>query len=685
MKKLSLSSILGAVAIIAPMQVFSQTSVTLDGTSGTNTTAATHSTSGGLTIGLGFFVDYLIVGGGGGNGGGVTNVAYPSGGGGGGVISGSAHQVGTMNYNLTVGAGGTAGGNGDGGDGGSSSLFGQTAGGGLGPKTTNPGVGGTSASGFLGGDRASGPANGAQGGGGGGNAGAGTDGIYIASPLTRIGGTGGVGTNSTITGTSLMYGFGGGGGAPGGNFQNGDGTTNVNARANSGGGGAGAGTGGGPGAAGTVVVRYQGSAAATGGTITAGTGSAIGYTIHSFTSTGSSSFNMSSVNLNQRLGTTASGLISGIGTMEFVGPGRLILTADNTYVGDTTITAGTLQVGNGGVTGGLGTGNVINHSALVVNRSGSIEIAGNISGNGTLLKEGSGTLTLSGTNNFSGGTTVTGGVLTGSSASLVGAIVNSATVEFNQSSTGTYAGSMSGNGSLRKVGSGVVAFSGNSSSFSGNTTISAGELKVNGSLASSAVTVENGGILGGSGTVGATTVESGGTISPGNSPGTLQIAEDLNWFANGNYNWQIHNATSTAGSGWDLIDVAGQLNLSALSSSNRFNINLWSLSSIGPDVNGAAVNFNPYQNYTWTIVTTTGGIVGFSGTDQFTINTAAINGTAGFANAVPSGGVFTIEQSGDNLNLVYTIPEPSSFALLAVGAGLLALRRRAMKKAGRIS
>lgn len=474
-----------------------QTSVTLDGTSGSNTTAVPYSTSGNLTVSLGFFVDYLIVGGGGGNGSGALNVAYPSGGGGGGVIAGSAFEVDANSFNLTVGAGGVAGGNGNGGDGGSSTLFGSTANGGIGPTTANPGVGGTSASGFAGGNRASGPPNGAQGGGGGGNEGTGTDGIYVVSPLTRVGGTGGVGTFSDITGTSLMYGFGGGGGAPGGNFQNGDGTTNVNARANSGGGGAGAGTGGGPGAAGTVVVRYLGSVAASGGTITSGTGTATGYTLHSYTTPGAGAFDMSAVNLDARLGTTASGLFSGTGALDFDGPGRLTLTADNTYAGTTTITAGTLQVGDGGSTGSLGAGDVINNSELVVNRAGTLLIAGTVSGTGTLVKDGAGTLVLSGTNTYTGSTTVTAG-----------------TFEVAGNSTGVTGG----------------------------------------------LTVGTGSTLAGSGTLGGSTaVQGGGILSPGSGSASLGILSlsDLALNASATTLIQITDTGATPGTDFDQISILG--------------------------------------------------------------------------------------------------------------------------------
>ncbi|MFM9616301.1 hypothetical protein ACKI18_48615, partial [Streptomyces niveiscabiei] len=62
---------------------------------------------------------------------------------------------------------------------------------------------------------------------------------------------------------------------------------------------------------------------------------------------------------------------------------------------------------------------------------------------------------------------------------------------------------------------------------SGQTTVEAGKLSVNGSLANSAVTVLAGAALGGNGTVGSATIQSGGVIAPGNSIGTLSVNGNL--------------------------------------------------------------------------------------------------------------------------------------------------------------
>ena len=71
------------------------------------------------------------------------------------------------------------------------------------------------------------------------------------------------------------------------------------------------------------------------------------------------------------------------------------LTGDNTYAGRTTISAGTLQLGNGGTTGSVA-GNIVDNAALVFNRSDVLTYGGVISGTGTLTKIGTGTLILTG-------------------------------------------------------------------------------------------------------------------------------------------------------------------------------------------------------------------------------------------------------------------------------------------------
>src|ERR1700736_6236238 len=84
--------------------------------------------------------------------------------------------------------------------------------------------------------------------------------------------------------------------------------------------------------------------------------------------------------------------IVGAGSLDKTGDGVLALTGENTYLGGTTISAGTLQIGNGGTTGSI-VGDVTNNGSLVFNRSDVVSFSGNISGTGSLSQLGNGTQT----------------------------------------------------------------------------------------------------------------------------------------------------------------------------------------------------------------------------------------------------------------------------------------------------
>jgi autotransporter-associated beta strand protein len=105
-----------------------------------------------------------------------------------------------------------------------------------------------------------------------------------------------------------------------------------------------------------------------------------------------------------------SNFIFGSGSISKIGVGKVILANNNTYTGTTTISDGTLQIGDGGTTGAV-EGDIINNTTLIFNRSDDYTYAGAISGTGILTKQGAGKLTLSGTNTYSGNTTVEAGTL----------------------------------------------------------------------------------------------------------------------------------------------------------------------------------------------------------------------------------------------------------------------------------
>jgi filamentous hemagglutinin family protein len=111
------------------------------------------------------------------------------------------------------------------------------------------------------------------------------------------------------------------------------------------------------------------------------------------------------------------GVISGTGAqLDKAGSGRLTLSGDHSHTGTTTVSAGTLQLGNGGGSGSLA-GDIVIHSALVVDRNNDFALGGVISGSGTLTQNGTGTLELAAANTYSGGTLVQAGRLFGGEGS----------------------------------------------------------------------------------------------------------------------------------------------------------------------------------------------------------------------------------------------------------------------------
>src|SRR5215471_12757025 len=132
---------------------------------------------------------------------------------------------------------------------------------------------------------------------------------------------------------------------------------------------------------------------------------------------------------------TQAGVISelnGPRPLEKIGAGTLVLTAPNTYSGPTTISAGTLVLGNGGTSGSI-LGNVVDNGTFAVNRSDAYTFSGAISGSGSFVQMGTGTTTLSANSTYTGPTTVSAGTLT-----VNGSIANSAvTVDAGAALTGT--------------------------------------------------------------------------------------------------------------------------------------------------------------------------------------------------------------------------------------------------------
>ena len=105
------------------------------------------------------------------------------------------------------------------------------------------------------------------------------------------------------------------------------------------------------------------------------------------------------------------GLVSGAGSLTQAGAGPLVLTGSNTYTGGTLVSAGTLQVGNGGTSGAIGPGGVANYGSLVFNLANSYTPGGVISGPGDLFQNGQGTVILTSPETYTGTTTINSGTL----------------------------------------------------------------------------------------------------------------------------------------------------------------------------------------------------------------------------------------------------------------------------------
>ncbi len=126
------------------------------------------------------------------------------------------------------------------------------------------------------------------------------------------------------------------------------------------------------------------------------------------------------------------GDISGGGGISRAGSsGALILAGTNSYTGDTTISAGILQIGNDGATGSLGTGDVLNNGTLRFDRTGTLDVPNAIGGSGGVQIDcpaNAGTIVFSGTNTFDGTVTIVSGALRITNSTALGDGVKSISI-----------------------------------------------------------------------------------------------------------------------------------------------------------------------------------------------------------------------------------------------------------------
>jgi fibronectin-binding autotransporter adhesin len=234
-----------------------------------------------------------------------------------------------------------------------------------------------------------------------------------------------------------------------------------------------------------------------------------------------------------------------LGLSATFGDNGLRLQGDNSgYNGTATVTGANVRLG--AATAGSAM------AAWVVNGNLQTDVSGGATFNlGSL--NGSGNISGHGSNASAAVSTLSVGALN-TNDTFSGTIIDNAQ---NNAVSGDLDGGGNNVLALTKVGSGTLTLTG-TNTYTGATAVSNGKLVVNGSISTSAVTVQNGAILGGIGTVGALTVESGGTVAPGNSPGILTV--------NGNYTQTVGtlsvelNGTSV-GTQYDQVNVTGTVTL----------------------------------------------------------------------------------------------------------------------------
>jgi autotransporter-associated beta strand protein len=236
-------------------------------------------------------------------------------------------------------------------------------------------------------------------------------------------------------------------------------------------------------------------------------------------------------------------------------------------------------------------------------------------------------------------------------------------------------GQIDGTASLVKNGSGTLILDA-ANSFTGNLTVNQGLLSLSGSLTNTSATVNGGSIelLGGANLPGTLTFSNGTisglgtvagsatvgvlrTVAPfytegGDIASTLTFNSGLTFGSGGTYDWLLTDATGTAGDGWGLLSINGNLLINVPSTPFTLHIT------------GMPVNFNNTLPYSWVVASATGGITGFDAR-AFSIDPSSFDASLG-------SGTFFLSQSGNDLLLNFTpVPEPSTWALMLVGLGIL--------------
>lgn len=269
----------------------------------------------------------------------------------------------------------------------------------------------------------------------------------------------------------------------------------------------------------------------------------------------------------------------------FVENGELLLTDE--FGGDITTSGdGVFELAEGGDF----SGDLVNDGTFVFSKEGDYNFLGDFSGDGLLEKYGDGVLNFAGLYDFDGTTSIFDGSVTfsgqlsedteldledgtvdlsgteGGEATIAGLSgqggqlqLSGTNLTLNQSGNSTFGGSIAGSGNLVKQGEGDLKLNGDGTGFTGTGQVGGGTLSVNGNFSNASFVVNEGGKLGGAGTVGNTNVN-GGTAAPGNSIDTLTVNGNVSFTAASTYEVEVNAAGDS-----DLLQATGTATLGGAS------------------------------------------------------------------------------------------------------------------------
>ncbi len=185
-----------------------------------------------------------------------------------------------------------------------------------------------------------------------------------------------------------------------------------------------------------------------------------------------------SLEFNQTSDGIYTGLLSGSGTLVKSGSGALTLAnGSSNFTGANDVAAGVLAGDTNTI---RGSARIASGASMKFNQTSDGTYDGQLSGTGTLVKSGTGTLTITSIHStFTGTNIVEEGRLKGDANTIKSnaTIASGASLEFNQTADGTFAGELSGDGTLVKSGSGTLALSNTNNSFTGTNVITEGTLQ----------------------------------------------------------------------------------------------------------------------------------------------------------------------------------------------------------------